>query len=475
MGAVPYYTSNDIISAVQRKIMLPLAQQTFSTTDILAFANEEMMISQVPSVLQFHEEYYVTTQDVPLSSYVSRYPIPNRAIGQRLRDLFWKDSSGNLFDMTRISQDDRAFFQRNIGANMSIHKYYFEGNEVVLTPQVVASPTGYLTFVYYLRPNQLVTNDQAANIQNFINTFTVNNASINAGDIIYVLGQTPSGASPSNPVNNTKGFYFQGSFIPYDQPNLAPFASSIPVTFTAVTGAPVNNLQFQIGATSTITASNLATAMTNAFPALNMVGTFTASANSTTVTVTFTVLPLVSTSNTILNYPAGASYTLPAACISTSNTTGFVVNTQTGIQFDLIPTNITTATLIDFLQTSGGHKIRAFSRPMYNISTANNTAYFNTLDIPYDLEVGDYICEEHSCIVPQLPDDLHIALVERTCARILAAIGDQQGLAASNAKLQEIEKRQGTLVDDRSEGNPQKITARHSLLRYFKMGHRRRV
>ena len=54
-------------------------------------------------------------------------------------------------------------------------------------------------------------------------------------------------------------------------------------------------------------------------------------------------------------------------------------------------------------------------------------------------------------------------------------MGDKEGLQISNAKLQEIEARQGSLLDDRSEGTPQKITARHSLLRYGKMGTRKRM
>jgi hypothetical protein len=92
-----------------------------------------------------------------------------------------------------------------------------------------------------------------------------------------------------------------------------------------------------------------------------------------------------------------------------------------------------------------------------------------------NIQIGDYACVANECIIPQIPPDLHNTLAERTAARILAAIGDTEGLQASNAKLQEIETRQGTILDDRVEGSPQKITARHSLLRYGKMGTRKRT
>jgi len=66
-------------------------------------------------------------------------------------------------------------------------------------------------------------------------------------------------------------------------------------------------------------------------------------------------------------------------------------------------------------------------------------------------------------------------LAERTCARILAAIGDQAGHQTANQKIAEIDGRQGTMLGQRVEGAPQKITGRHGLLRYFKTGVRRRV
>src|SRR5258706_10131324 len=97
--AKPWLTSNELIASVQRKIAFPLSQVTFSRNDILAFANDEMMVSQVPSVLQYHEEYFVHSVNVPLKTGVSRYPIPNRAIGMRLRDVKWADNAGNMFDM----------------------------------------------------------------------------------------------------------------------------------------------------------------------------------------------------------------------------------------------------------------------------------------------------------------------------------------------------------------------------------------
>jgi hypothetical protein len=88
---------------------------------------------------------------------------------------------------------------------------------------------------------------------------------------------------------------------------------------------------------------------------------------------------------------------------------------------------------------------------------------------------GDYICLANECIIPQIPPDLHNGLAERTSARILAALGDQAGLQASNQKIAEIEQRQGNLMSTRDDGNVQKVNGRHSLLHQGQLGRFRRM
>ena len=107
----PWFTSDDLLESVKRKISFPASQNTFQDTDILAFANEELAIAMVPAIMSFHEEYFVTFDVVPIIGGTSRYQIPERAIGMKLRGVFWcdniigpynPDSPGNLFDMTRV-------------------------------------------------------------------------------------------------------------------------------------------------------------------------------------------------------------------------------------------------------------------------------------------------------------------------------------------------------------------------------------
>ncbi len=160
-----YYTTNTLIDAVKRRASIPETQQTFQEVDFLAFANEEMDLGIIPHVLSFHEDYFVYTELVPLEISTSRYEIPSRAVGNKLRELSYQDSGGNIFEMTRISIDDIPAYQN--GANQSgFTTFYVEGTDIVLVPEVGSSPVGSLRFSYYLRPNELVSEDRVAIITN---------------------------------------------------------------------------------------------------------------------------------------------------------------------------------------------------------------------------------------------------------------------------------------------------------------------
>lgn len=408
----PWMNSDQLIAAVKRKIALPISQITFSEDDILAFLNEEMMISQVPSVLQFHEEFYVFTKEVEIRANKSRYPIPERAIGMKLRDLFYKDTSGNVFEMVRVSPDDKAYYQFSNSTN-SLVKYYLEGNDVVLVPNVNLNASGSLVFSYFIRPNQLVSVDRSATIDCFTkNIIIADNASIAPGDTIIV------------------GDY----------------------TFTAVSGSP-SSYEFQIGASSIATATNIVSSVNLTSDDSELTAT-----NGSPATNTVTIC-----------------YNNVQDDVSVSNTTAMTLQTSQGIQFtDTVPSIFTDGEYIDFLQTKPGHRIRSIDIRIPHNSISTNIISFTSSDVPDDLEVGDYICLANECVIPYLPTDLHNGLAERACARILAAQGDKDGLASVNEKISEIETRQGTLLDNRVDGSPQKITGRKSILTATKMGSRRR-
>jgi hypothetical protein len=401
-----WLTSNGLIDAVKRKISIPIAQGVMEPQDILDFATEELLIAQVPSVLEYHEEYFVWQDFIDLEQNKTRYPIPERAIGMKLRDVWFRDTNDTIYEMTRITPEEKDLFQRNSAGSGLVRTYYLQNNWIVLTDSASVSPNGgRLQVEYYLRPNRLVPDERAAYIQSFTKVITVDNTTLTAGDTFTI-----------------------GSY-----------------TFTAVAGSP-GSFEFQIGGTSALSAANLSSSIGNEEIIL---GSSVIGANIT------------------------LEYELLSTEFQTSNEDAFAISTSQGVKFtDTVPTNITSGSDVDFLQTRPGHCMRGMDVRIPSGGVSTDTITFSEDTVPEDTVVGDYVALSGEGIIPQIPTDLHTGLADRTCARILAAIGDQAGVDSINQKLSETEARQGALLNNRVEGSLPKIVARHSLLRQGKLGSR---
>lgn len=179
-----YLTSSSLIESAKLRAMIPEAQVTFRAEDFLRFANEEMDTAVVPYVMSFHEDYFIFPATIPLEPNVTKYSIPYRAVGNKLRDVFYSDTGGNFYEMTRALIEDLAFSQYAIN---SVRAFTVQNNELCLIPEDKGfSVTGNLKMYYYIRPNQLVTEDRAMTIES-INT-TTGEITVNAVPNIYSVG-----------------------------------------------------------------------------------------------------------------------------------------------------------------------------------------------------------------------------------------------------------------------------------------------
>lgn len=160
-----YLTTNTLIASAKRRAMLPQAQITFTADDFTAFANEEMDMALMPYVLSHHEDFFLTSVDIPLVSGKNKYAIPYRAIGNSLRDVSYKDTSNSIQEMTRISVEDESYYQYSGGNSFTgtgFRVFYIKNNEIVLLPEDIQNPSGSLKVSYYIRPNQLVSEDRVS-------------------------------------------------------------------------------------------------------------------------------------------------------------------------------------------------------------------------------------------------------------------------------------------------------------------------
>lgn len=158
-------TSDDIIASVKRRAMVPGSQSTFSDADFLAFADEEMSLGLVPSVLRIHEDYLLWAVDIPMVNNQSSYLIPYRAIGNKLREISFKDNNGNIIEMTRISIDQLPDYNGRSSSSNRIYAYYIQNNKIVLVPTIASGVTGSIRMTYYLKPNKLVKLNKVAVIE----------------------------------------------------------------------------------------------------------------------------------------------------------------------------------------------------------------------------------------------------------------------------------------------------------------------
>jgi hypothetical protein len=302
------FTSDTLINSIKIRAQIPTNQATFRTEDFLQLANEEMVIGVVPSVLTLHENHYVRSEEVDLEEDKSNYTIPYRSMGNKLKDVFYKDSSGNLFEMTEIDEERKTDFANNTDQSRGIKFYYVESNQIVLWPNITGTVSGSLVFKYYLRPNQLVKSSRAGLITN---------------------------------IDRDSGIITMEDF----------------------------------------------------------------------------------------------------------------------------PDNFSSDVLYDLIMTKSPHKILSFDLQAAGFSSNNSTITFDPDDIPDELEVGDYVMQADETYMPQLPTELHVVLAQRVACRCLEALGDTQGLANANTKLQEMEYKLGIIIDNRVEGSPKKVVNRTGFLR----------
>lgn len=167
-----HLTADTLIASIKRRAMLPASQVTFKNEDFLAFANEEMDMAMMPYVMSFHEDYFLYTETIPIVNNKSRYAIPYRATGNKLRDVQFADEGGNLYEMARITVGDKPYYQYGPLSSVSarLKAFYIEHNEIALVPQIQGNLSGSLRVSYYIRPNSLVDASRIMTVQNINST-----------------------------------------------------------------------------------------------------------------------------------------------------------------------------------------------------------------------------------------------------------------------------------------------------------------
>lgn len=163
--------SSDLITSIKRRAFIPSDQDTFTDQDFLDMLNEEINYFSIPRLLSTHEEYLVVSESIELQRDIFKYQIPERAVGNKLRGLFYSDSddpeNSDIVELNRISYEDigdyAGYGNTGSGGNSSYaysHLFYVENNSIVLIDETPTSQN-FLRMYFYLKPNTLVFDDEA--------------------------------------------------------------------------------------------------------------------------------------------------------------------------------------------------------------------------------------------------------------------------------------------------------------------------
>jgi len=144
------YTSDNLISAIERRSFAPADQNAFTTAEVLALADESLLSVILPNIIKVREEYYVFNKTHTITANVSAYEIPSRAIGAILRDVQIVDDNGRIRDVPRIEPENQVSTQTG-----SLMGYFIRDNKVILH-QTPSSTTGTLRLPFFIQPGNLV-------------------------------------------------------------------------------------------------------------------------------------------------------------------------------------------------------------------------------------------------------------------------------------------------------------------------------
>jgi len=153
----------DLIRSIKRRAMIPTSQETFTDTDLLEMATEEINLGLIPLIQRMHEEHLVYYIDIKLEIGKKRYPIPSRAHGNKLRDVALIDENENVFEMHRYSLNELSDFS-NTTAYINARGFYLENNDVILT-NFQTNIGQNLRMYFYMRPNCLILESNGAVIE----------------------------------------------------------------------------------------------------------------------------------------------------------------------------------------------------------------------------------------------------------------------------------------------------------------------
>ncbi len=161
------WTNANLVSSIKRRASVPTVQNLFTVDDFLSLGDEELQNTIFPMIMSIKGDYFTANQDTVMTT-ATTYPIPQDAIGLKIKNLYWLQTTPyqRFVEITQLSQTD---ISRQFAGGWAQFGFYIDNNSIVLVPSGFSGQT--LRIKYYKRASRLVPNEEGGQIT-AINTGT---------------------------------------------------------------------------------------------------------------------------------------------------------------------------------------------------------------------------------------------------------------------------------------------------------------
>lgn len=180
-------TGDRMVDSVRKRTMCPDDTSIFTDADILDILDEEMNVQVLDKLVRLHGENLTISVDIPRNASGS-YSIPNRALGNKLRDVSLLNGN-TIYEMSQISIGELPDYSNSQDTYSQLDLFYIENNKIKLVTTTRSYDS--IRMRYYLRPNFL-TKVEESGIVSSITTNTV------AGTITLSMSQIGKNFTSSN-------------------------------------------------------------------------------------------------------------------------------------------------------------------------------------------------------------------------------------------------------------------------------------
>jgi hypothetical protein len=152
------YTSDDLITAIERSSFQPAAQDHFDTPAKLAIADEEIAETLAPLLVSLDSGYFLESADTALVADQAGYDLDRYAMWNKLRKVRIVETTGKLRTIDMLTEEQTDDYPIDSGSPVA---FAMQDKQIVLYPPPDSADETLRQWIYR-RPGRLVATTAAA-------------------------------------------------------------------------------------------------------------------------------------------------------------------------------------------------------------------------------------------------------------------------------------------------------------------------